>query len=451
MISDFIDEELPTDKELVRGRLNNGLKYYIRKNLIPEKECIIGLVVKAGSVVEEENEKGIAHFVEHVALSHYDVCNEIIQMSGYTDFHETCFIANCSFSNSKVIEEALERIRGISKEVSFLQECILKEKEIIIQEIRRVNNRSGSSEKNNALKAILNGSHYDERIPIGDEGSVNSIKESWIINFYRKWYKPELMAVIAVGDFDIKKMEQMIIEKFEFSSGSSELGNIEDSISHLEVAKVMFNINEKRDTSEMSFYFKRNRESIKTIDDYKVMLLENLFLNLLTNFIGEYDGNYATHDRKQFNKSYQIATISVALKELNIENQVEHILEGMTSFKNKVKVEDLQAAKEAFLQCIKVGYEEKDKVSSSVFFYECIRNFIVDEPIVSMKDEMLIVQDFINEITIEKIVEYSSKFFSLKDVVIAFNLNGQVNLNKIKIFNLVKNSEFMKDINVVLW
>lgn len=451
MISDFIDKELPTDKELVSGRLNNGLKYYIRKNLIPEKECIIGLVVKAGSIVEEENEKGIAHFVEHIALSHYDVCNEIIQMSGYTNFHETCFIANCSLNNSKIIEEALLRIKGISKEVSFLKECILKEKEIIIQEIRRVNNRSGSGEKNNVLKAILNGSHYDERIPIGDEVSVNSIKDSWIINFYRKWYKPELMAVIAVGDFDINKMEQMIAEKFEFSNEISKVAMVEHSISSLEIVKVMFNINEKTDTSEMSFYFKRNRDSIKTIDDYKVMLLDNLFLSLLTNFIERYYGNYVAHDRKQFNKSYQITTISIVLREINIENQVEQILKGMASFKNRIKVEDLQVEKEAFLQCIKGEYEEKDQVSSSVFFHECIRNFIVDEPIVSMKDEMLIVQDFINEITIEKIVEYGSKFFSFKDIVIVFNLGGQANFNKIKIFDLVKNSEFMKDVNVVLW
>ena len=217
-------QELPIDPEVRIGILDNGLTYYIRHNEQPKGRAEFWLVQNTGSLVEEENERGLAHFIEHIAFQgtrNFPNINmvDVLQNNGVsygrdinasTGFDDTRFqISNVPTSRVELLDTVLLMLKDLSYELNF-DERAIEEERSVIQEEWRMHADQTMRLYENALPILLSGSRYAYRIPIGDMSVVRNVTRDQLINFYHRWYSPHRQALVVVGDFDADHMEHMI-------------------------------------------------------------------------------------------------------------------------------------------------------------------------------------------------------------------------------------------------
>src|SRR6187551_2785889 len=218
-------DKLPVDPKIKIGKLENGLTYYIRQNKKPEQKVELRLVVNAGSVLEDDDQQGLAHLNEHMAFngSKNFKKNDIISflqsigvtfgndLNAYTGFDETVYILPIPTDKPGNLEKGFQILEDWAHQVTYLDDDINNERAIILEE-----SRAGKSAQERMFKKIypelFKGSKYAERLPIGLDSLIKTFNPEAIRRFYKDWYRPNLMAVIVVGD--VKEVEAMqLIEK----------------------------------------------------------------------------------------------------------------------------------------------------------------------------------------------------------------------------------------------
>ena len=218
------EQALPVDPELRVGRLDNGMTYYIRHNEQPKGRAEFWLVQNTGSLVEEENERGLAHFIEHIAFQgtrnfpNIDMV-DILQNNGVsygrdinasTGFDDTRFqISNVPTERVELLDTVLLMLKDLSWELNF-DERAIKEERGVIQEEWLMHADQSMRLYENVLPILLSGSRYAYRIPIGDMTVIRNVTRDELLSFYHRWYCPNRQAVVIVGDFDAKRMEDMV-------------------------------------------------------------------------------------------------------------------------------------------------------------------------------------------------------------------------------------------------
>lgn len=218
------DEQLPVDPDLRIGRLDNGLTYYIRHNEQPKGRAEFWLVQNTGSLVENDNERGFAHFIEHIAFQGtrnfpgIDMV-DLLQNHGVsygsdinasTGFDDTRFqISNVPTTQIELLDTVMLMLRDLASELNFDDRAIEEERGVI-QEEWRMHADQTMRMYESTLPILLSGSRYASRIPIGDMMVIRQATRSHLLDFYHRWYCPERQAVVIVGDFDAKHMEQRL-------------------------------------------------------------------------------------------------------------------------------------------------------------------------------------------------------------------------------------------------
>ena len=218
------EKELPVDPELRIGRLENGLTYYIRHNEQPKGRADFWLVQNTGSLVEEDDERGLAHFIEHIAFQgtrNFPGINmvDILQNNGVsygrdinasTGFDDTRFqISNVPTARVELLDTVLLMLKDLSCELNFDDRAIEEERGVI-QEEWRMHADQTMRLYENTLPILLSGSRYAYRIPIGDMSVIRNVTRGKLLSFYHRWYCPQRQAVVIVGDFDADLMEDMV-------------------------------------------------------------------------------------------------------------------------------------------------------------------------------------------------------------------------------------------------
>lgn len=220
-------DTLTLDPAIRKGKLPNGLTYMIRANRKPEHRAELRLVVNAGSVLESANQIGLAHFVEHMAFNGTKNFNrqELVnylesvgvrfgpELNAFTNFDETVYLMQVPTDTASILERAFDILEDWAHQVSFDGEEIDKERGVIIEEWRL--GRGATARINDKqLPVLLKNSRYAERLPIGTKENLETFAHDTLRAFYHTWYRPDLMAVIAVGDFDPATIEALIIRHF---------------------------------------------------------------------------------------------------------------------------------------------------------------------------------------------------------------------------------------------
>lgn len=206
---------LAAHPEVLRGRLENGLSWQFLQNREPANRLFIRLAVKAGSVHEEDDQKGVAHFVEHMAFNgteHFKK-NELAsyfetigmafgpEVNAYTSFTETVYMLEIPADDPEIIANTFLVLRDWAAGLSFDPEELDKERGVVIEEWRLGRNAEGRA-GDLRVPFILEGSAYAERLPIGNPEIVRAISRERVVDFYRAWYRPESMNVTITGDAD---------------------------------------------------------------------------------------------------------------------------------------------------------------------------------------------------------------------------------------------------------
>src|SRR6202171_1710369 len=214
---------LPFDPAVTVGTLSNGMRYYIRENHKPEKRAELRLVVNAGSVLEDEDQRGLAHMVEHMAFRGTKTFarNEISSylesvgmqygpdINAFTSFDETVYMVTVPTDTASIVDKGFQILSEWAHNVAFEPSQIEKERPVVIEEWR-LGQGAENRMQNKWFPVLFSGSRYGTRIPIGDKKTLETYKPATLRRFYDTWYRPDLMAVVAVGDFDKHQIESLI-------------------------------------------------------------------------------------------------------------------------------------------------------------------------------------------------------------------------------------------------
>ena len=222
-----VDAPLPFDPSVVRGTLSNGMSYYIRHNEEPRGRAHISLAVKAGSVHEEESQRGLAHFVEHMAFNGTErfAKQEIVDYlesigSGFgadlnarTGFDDTLYFLEIPTDDPEITETAFQILSDWAYAISFDPEEVELERDVVLEEWRLFQGFN-SRLRDNLLQLFFGSSLYAHRSPIGLTEVIETAPVQLLRDYYERWYRPDLMAVVAVGDFDVALVEAKVKQHF---------------------------------------------------------------------------------------------------------------------------------------------------------------------------------------------------------------------------------------------
>lgn len=290
-----LTDPIPKDDKVKIGVLPNGLKYYIRKNAKPENRAELRLAVDAGSMQEDDDQLGLAHFVEHMAFNGTKNFkkNELVNylesvgtrfgpdLNAYTSFDETVYMLQARTDSLALLEKGLLILQDWANGLSFDPEEIDKERGVIISEWR-TGLSADQRMQQKYFPILYQGARYAKRLPIGDTAIIENADYATLERFYKDWYRPELMAVVAVGDFEVDWMEQQIIERFGAIAKSEKLR--EKASEHVPRHKeTLFAICSDKEAAftRAQVIFKQPRAKAETIADIKGSFARRLYNSML--------------------------------------------------------------------------------------------------------------------------------------------------------------------------
>ncbi len=216
------------DDEVLRGKLDNGLEYYIRENPYPEGKVSLRLVVKVGSNHEQEHEKGIAHFIEHLVFrgSQHFRDGEVetyleslgawsgADTNAYTSFDHTVFWLDIPLEKRNSLQTALTILSDFASTALLADEVIEKEREVVLDELYQAFSSPYHRFERTLVSTLLPDSLYARNSPGGSLEVVQTVSPETLRSFYKRWYRPDRMAIVAVGDVDQQEMVRMIKRSF---------------------------------------------------------------------------------------------------------------------------------------------------------------------------------------------------------------------------------------------
>ena len=219
---------LPENPEVVRGTMANGMQYMILQNREPENRIFLRLVVRAGSVLEEEDQLGVAHLIEHMAFNgtaHFRE-NELVdyfesigmsfgpEVNAYTSADETVYMLEVPADDPEAMQTAFLVFSDWASSIAFDPAELDKERGVVVEEWRLGRGASGRVQ-DAQIPLLYAGSRYAERLPIGDPEIVRTVPRERVVDFYRDWYRPDRMTAVVVGDCDPRETEKALIAALE--------------------------------------------------------------------------------------------------------------------------------------------------------------------------------------------------------------------------------------------
>tara|TARA_B100000678_G_scaffold92766_1_gene77463 strand:- start:4087 stop:6951 length:2865 start_codon:yes stop_codon:yes gene_type:complete len=231
--------DVQPDATITYGQLSNGMKYAIRNNDVPDGSASFRMHVDFGSLGETEEERGLAHFIEHMAFNGSTNVPEgemipLLERLGlafgpdtnaYTSFDETVYMLDVPNANEEGLETALFLLNETARELSFTAEAVDREREIIISE-RRTRDTPGLRNARDLFEFRIPNTRYNTRFPIGLDEVVRGAPAERLRALYQRFYRPENTTLVAVGDFDVAEMEAAIRERFGDWQATGEAGTM---------------------------------------------------------------------------------------------------------------------------------------------------------------------------------------------------------------------------------
>ncbi len=434
-----LGQKLPIDPHLIVGQFDNGLRFYVRENKRPENRAALRLVVNAGSVLEDDDQLGLAHFVEHMAFNGTKnfAKHELIEfmesigmrfgpgLNAYTSFDETVYMLEIPTESPEIMEKAFQILEDWSHSLSFENEEIDKERGVIIEEWR-LGLGAYARMRDKQFPILFKGSHYADRLTIGKKEIIESFDYDVLKRFYRDWYRPDLMAVFAVGDFEAPKVDALIQKHFAPLPKAAEprqriLYPVPD---HEETLFAIASDKEAMGTS-VAVYHKLPLKDMSTIGDYRRIIAEQLYHSMLNQRFSELAQQknppfiFASSGKGRFVRSKEVYMLSARVKDEGIKRGLEALLiESARVARHGFTSSELEREKTEALRSMERSYAERDKNDSDIYVSEYTRNFLEDEPIPGIEYEYELYKRFIPEITLDEVNQIGRDWITDKNRVI---------------------------------
>ncbi len=424
---------LSTDPQLLKGKLENGITYYIRENKKPEKKVELRLVIKVGSIVEDNDQLGLAHMAEHMAFNGTKNFkkNDIVSylqsigvefgndLNAYTGFDETVYILPIPTDQPGNLDKGFQILEDWAHQVTYLDEDINSERGIILEE-----SRSGKSGEERMFKKVypelFKGSKYAERLPIGNDSIIKNFHPDAIRRFYKDWYRTDLMSVIVVGDISQKEALAYINKHFAnikkaasprertYAEVPVYLNNQAMVVTDKEATGIEFSIN----------YAAKYSQPTGTVGEYRQDLVRQIYASMLAGRFREVTqkenppfvaagidfSSYA-----KFYKSFSLNGAVGATQDVTVGmNAALEELERVKRF--GFSNAELERAKKNTLSNFERLWNNRDKSESEDYVDEYVNNFTDEEPVPGIDVEFTLVKKLLPQISITEVNEVTNFF-----------------------------------------
>ena len=431
---------VPVDPRITVGTLPNGLRYYIRKNQQPQRRAELRLVVNAGSILEDDDQRGLAHFVEHMAFNgtrHFPKQEVIafLQSTGVrfgahinanTSFDQTVYQLQIPTDDASVIDRSLLIMEDWAHAVSFDPQEIEKERGVILEEWR-TGLGPGARMLDAQLPVLLKDSRYADRVPIGKPEIIRNFTYDRLKKFYTDWYRPDLMAVIVVGDFDPPAIETLIRSHFgSIPAPSSPRPRPIYDVPDQPGTRYTVATDSEASATTVSVTSLMAARDQTTVGAYRQQTIERVFSGLLSGRFAEMahkpDAPFldAETSRGLFVRSAEATSLNALVGDGGVEKGLAALFtEAVRIARFGFTQTELDRYRLSFMQAFTQLAASNDEHTSGSLADEYIRNFMQQEPIPGIAYENGLVQRFLPEITIADINSLARDWMPDRNRVVA--------------------------------
>jgi zinc protease len=457
---------LAVDPDVRIGKLDNGLVYYIRYNKKPEKRVELRLAVNAGSVLENDDQQGLAHFMEHMNFNGTKTFphNELIDflqktgvkfgadINAYTSFDETVYMLQLPTDDTVLLNKGYQVMEDWAHNALLDDKEIDKERGVIVEEWRMGLGAQDRMMKK-FLPVIFKGSVYANRIPIGKVDIIQNFKHDLIRDFYHDWYRPDLQAIVMVGDIDPVKAEAQIKAHFSgIKNPPSEKPRTEFDIPDNKEPLIAVTTDKEATENYILMFYKHPLKKEKNLGDFKDKMMAQLFTGMLNNRFNEISQKpespyvFASADYGQFLARNKDAYMVNAMSK---ENQIDKSLDILLAENERVKrfgftKTEFERQKEEMLSQYEKAAKEFDKTESMSLTNDYVNNFLTGDPIPGARKAYKYVKNLLPEIKLEDINALAKEFVSddnMALVVMAPEKSGVEVPTEADILKIIKNSK----------
>lgn len=409
---------IPVDKNVRIGKLDNGLTYYIRKNNLPAKRADFYIAQKVGSIQEEADQRGLAHFLEHMCFNgttHFpgNALRQYLERIGvkfgenlnaYTAVDETVYnISNVPVTTPGAIDSCLLILHDWSNDLTLDPKEIDKERGVIQEEWRsRMSPMQRFQEK--MLPVMFKGTKYENCFPIGSMDIVMHFKPQTLRDYYEKWYRPDLQGIVIVGDVDVDAIEAKIKKTFSDIPAQPNAAKREYYPVNDNKEPIVLISQDKEQADVQAIIFNKHEA---TPDDQKgeiSYLVQNYAKGLIAGMLNArlyelaqtavppYIHAEAEDDNFFVAKTKDAFTGVVICKENAIENGIETLLREIERARQFGFTEtEYNRARAEYLRNLESAYSERDKSKNATYVNKYVRNFLDNEPIPGIENEYTII------------------------------------------------------------
>ena len=435
-----LSDKLPMDPAVRVGKLPNGLTYYIRKNAEPKNRAELRLVIKAGSILETEEQRGLAHFMEHMNFNgtRNFPKNELVNfleksgikfgadLNAYTSFDETVYMLPVPTDSLGKFEKYLSVLADWSGNATLDPEEIDKERGVVLEEARL---RKGASQRINEVlyPVLFRNSRYAERLPIGLESVIQHAPYAEFRKFKDTWYRPNLQAIVAVGDFEPAEVEKMISKLFGgFKNPQNEQArpNYTVSLSGGTDAVVITDKEQPYSLVQL-FYLQPERKEVSA-KDRRDAIIRSLFNTMISRRLSEL--------QQQADPPFQFgmsgySSFLAGLDALNAiavakGNEVEKALiavldENQRAARFGFTGGELERAKLSYKTGVEKQFAERDKTGSATFVNELVQCFLDNVVMTDIAYDKAFVDKYLEGISLEEVNAFVKQVITPENRVLA--------------------------------
>lgn len=422
---DGLNKPIPINPKVTIGKLSNGVTYYVRSNQKPEDKVELRLVVNAGSILEDDDQQGLAHFMEHMNFNgtkNFEK-NELVSylqsigvefgadLNAYTSFDETVYILPVPTDKPGNLDKGFQIIEDWAHNALLTGEDIDDERGVVLEE-SRLGKGASMRMLQKYLPEMMAGSRYADRLPIGKDDILKNFEYDAVRRFYREWYRPDLMAVVVVGDIDKETAVNYIKEHFgKIKMPKNPRERFYAPVEARKVAKAMVLTDKEATNYSLQIIFPaRKAKKEFTIGDYRDFMVRSLMTSVINTRFREL--------AQSSNPPFPYAYTYVGGWARGYENMIaatmfgeegpEKALNALTAELKRAKEygfneAEVERAKADMLSGMEKSYNERNTTESSRMIGELIRNYLESEPIPGIEKEYEYYKTYLPTITIAEL------------------------------------------------
>jgi len=435
-----VNARLPFDPAVTVGVLPNGMRYYIRENHKPEKRAELRLVVNAGSVLEDEDQRGLAHMVEHMAFrgTKRFARNEISSylesvgmrygpdINAFTSFDETVYMVTVPTDTAAIVDKGFQILSEWAHNVAFEPSQIEKERPVVIEEWR-LGQGAENRMQNKWFPVLFSASRYGTRIPIGDKTTLETYKPATLRRFYDTWYRPDLMAVVAVGDFNKHQIENLIKRYLgAIPRSSGPLPRALFPVPPNDNTLISINSDKEATRSVIRLLYKQTKRSNTTTTTYRQNLVEQLFGSMFNDRFSEITQKPNPPFINAFANQGDLvrSAESFSLTAIVADNGIQRGLGALLTEGERVKKfgflqSELDRAKKDLQRGVEQAHAEREKTNSNVYAESYVSAFLQSQPSTSVEYDLAAITMFLPTITLAEVNKLAGEWMTDRNRVLA--------------------------------